>query len=159
MVFNQPHLKLEKEWGRMILLLSAFLDTLLTKPSREKSIAEFCSAYITRDHYNISKFIPKAKRHVILEWLDQSSRELNHLCRPTNLEHAVIELFSQRQPEIPYVIVLLEYAILDYTNTENLPISNYIQYIAWLLYNNSSFAPKKRYHDLISKILFFFQVL
>ena len=153
-----------------MILLTVFFDTLLRKPSREQSIVEFCSAYITRDHYNLSKFIPKAQREVILEWLDQSSRELSHLCRPTNLEHAVIDLFSQRlhavidlfsqrQPDIPYVIVLLEYAILDYTNTENLLINNYIQYISSLLYDNSSFAPKKRYYDLICKILFFFQVL
>ena len=143
----------------MILLLTTCFDSFLKKPSREKNITDFCSAYIKRDHYNLSKFIPKAQRQVILEWLDQSSRELSHLCRPTNLQHTVIELFSQRQSEIPYVTVLLEYAILDFTNTENLSIDNYIQYISSLLHDNSSFAPKKRYNDFMCKILFFFQIL
>ena len=117
----------------MILLLTACFDSFLKKTSREKSITDFCSAYIKRDHYNLSKYIPKAQRQVILQWLDQTSNNLSQVCQPaTNLQYLVIELFSQRPAEIPHVTVLLEYAILDYTNTGNLSIDDYIQYISTL---------------------------
>ena len=124
------------------------------------SITEFCFAYMKGNHYNLSKYIPKAQRQVILQWLDQTSNNLSQFCQPTtNLQYLVIELFSQRPAEIPYVTVLLEYAILDYTNIENLSIDDYIQYISTLLQDHSNFTPKKRYNGFICKILFFLQVL
>ena len=145
----------------MILLLTFCIDTLFKEQSRKKNILEFCLAYVKLNHYNLSKYIPKRQRLVVLEWFDRNSHELNHLNQltNTNLKHIVIELFSQRPSEISYVTVLLEYVIIQYTKTENEPIDTCIEKISNILYSHSEFEPKRRYNDLMCRVLFFFQML
>ena len=111
----------------MILLLTVCFGSIFEKQSRKSNISEFCSAYVKRNHFNLCKYIPKNKRHVLEDWLDKNLDKLSH--QPgTNLQNTVIELFSKRPAVIPYVVVFLEYAILNYTNVENLQIDEYIQH-------------------------------
>ena len=142
----------------MILLLTVCFGSIFEKQSRKSNISEFCSAYVKRNHFNLCKYIPKNKRHVLEDWLDKNLDKLSH--QPgTNLQNTVIELFSKRPAVIPYVAVFLEYAILNYTNVENLQIDEYIQHVSVMIYNNSEFTPRRRYSDWLCKALFFIGIL
>ena len=144
-----------------MLLLTICIQHFMEKPSRKRNIFEFCHAYIMSDYYNLSKFISKHQRLAIAEWLDQNSNKLNHFhqCTLTDLKFVMIELFTYRPSEIPYIALLLEYTILNYTRHEDLSIDTYIQNVSILLYKHSTFFPYLRYNLIFCKILSFFQIL
>ena len=152
----------------MIFLLTlsfgAFFYGRSLKQSRKENIFKFCQGYIESNKYLIAKFIPKQQRKGIQEYVANNAIEFNFLCQRTtnnisDLHYITKELFTQRESMIPYVLVLLEYAILKYINTEDSTTDELIDVLTVSLYKNSDFNPTQRYNNFICRLLFAFQLL
>ena len=152
----------------MILLLTLSMDILFygsfLKQSRKNNILKFCQGYIKSNKYLIAKFIPKQQRIHIQKYVVNNATEFDFLCQLTSnnvsdLHHITKELFTQRETLIPYVLVLLEYAILKFTHCNNVTTDELIDILTVSLYKNSDFNPTQRYNNFICRLLFTFQLL
>ena len=148
----------------MTLSFGTFLYGSNLKQSRKNNIFKFCQGYIESNKYLIAKFIPKRQRKGIQEYVANNAIEFNLLCQRTtnnisDLHYITKEVFTQRESMIPYLQVLLEYAILKYVNTKDSTTDELIDVLTVSLYRNSDFNPTQRYNDFICRLLFAFQLL
>ena len=148
----------------LTLSFGTFLYGSNLKQSRKNNISKFCQGYIESNKYLIAKFIPKRQRKGIQEYVANNAIEFNLLCQRTtnnisDLHYITKEVFTQRESMIPYVLVLLEYAILKYVNTKDSTTDELIDVLTVSLYKNSEFNPTQRYNDFICRLLFAFQLL
>ena len=148
----------------MTLSFGTFLYGSNLKQSRKNNISKFCQGYIESNKYLIAKFIPKRQRKGIQEYVANNAIEFNLLCQRTtnnisDLHYITKEVFTQRESMIPYLQVLLEYAILKYVNTKDSTTDELIDVLTVSLYRNSDFNPTQRYNDFICRLLFAFQLL